>query len=270
MTENKTPKAGRYPFYAVFAILIAVVAVQAWYMTDMKHEMDRLQSTLGLNSNNAEQTLQNTDNTQNVASRSNAASVTQSPSVAERIQKQLDSTSQNTQQSRNQQTQAQQNQANAGDPHSLFNDDFFNRSFSGQNWNPYREIQRMRQEMDRVFNSAFNDFNDGSVFQHMFSKNSTVPEMRLKEDDSKFTVTLDLPNANEKNVSVNLDGQQLTVNGQQDITEQKKDANGHVVFESHHAESFQRSITLPEPVKRNGMATRVDNGILTITVPKVS
>ena len=267
MSESETSKVRRYPLYVVLAVLITIVGIQAWYMTNMKHEMNKLQSIVGMSSDNTEmnQSTQGTDNTQIATAQSNATSVTQSPTIAQRIQKQLNSARRNSQQN-----QGQQSQASAADPHSLFNNDFFNRPFFDQNWNPYEEIQRMRQEMDRVFNSTFNDIDDNSAFQHMFSSSTSIPQMNLKEDNSKFTVTLDLPNANEKNVSVNLDGQQLTVNGEQDVNEQKKDANGHVVYESHHAESFQRSITLPEPVKRNGMVTKVDNGVLTITVPKVS
>jgi HSP20 family protein len=126
--------------------------------------------------------------------------------------------------------------------------------------------------MDEVFNNAFSGFNSSKDFQPLFRNNTAdniaSPQMKLKEDDKKYTVTVNLPGADEKNISVNLDGQQLTVSGEQDFSQQKKDAAGNVVFQQHRSGTFQRSITLPQPVKQNGMVTNVDNGVLTITVPK--
>ena len=62
----------------------------------------------------------------------------------------------------------------------------------------------------------------------------------------------------------------LTVNGEQYFNQQEKDAMGNVIFQEHRSGTFQRSLTLPEPVKQNGMETHVANGVLTITMPKQS
>ncbi len=92
--------------------------------------------------------------------------------------------------------------------------------------------------------------------------------MNVDEDNSQYTITLDLPGADQNNISVNLEGQQLTVSGEQSLDQQKKDSNGNVIFQERHSGKFQRSISLPESVKNNSLLTHVDNGVLTITVKK--
>jgi HSP20 family protein len=185
------------------------------------------------------------------------------PSVVERIQESLNT------QSQAQPQPGPQAQSIPSNPPSLFDDDFFSR-YSAQNWNPYEEIERMQREMDRMFNNAFSRFNSNPDFQQLFKDSTSTPEMDVQEDDKKYSVIVNLPGADEKNISVNLDGQQLTVRAEQDFSQQKKDDMGNVIFQQRHSGAFQRSITLPEPVKQNGMETQVNNGVLTITIPKVS
>lgn len=161
------------------------------------------------------------------------------------------------------------NQQQSSNPHLLFNDDFFTaQPFDAQTWNPYEEIQRMQRDMDRMFNNAFNRFNSSPDFQHLFKEGFITPEMDIQEDDEKYTVIVNLPGSGEDNVSVNLNGQTLTVKGEQKFEKLDKDSQGNIIYQERRSGAFQRSITLPGPVKQAGMKTDIKNGVLTITIPK--
>lgn len=160
-------------------------------------------------------------------------------------------------------------QHQASKPHLLFDDDFFNSApYDAQTWNPYEEIQRMQRDMDRMFNNAFSRFNASPDFQHLFRESITTPEMDVQEDDNKYTVIVNLPGSSKENVSVNLNGQTLTVEGKQKFEKLDKDSQGNIIYQERRSGSFQRSLTLPGPVKQAGMKTNIDNGVLTITIPK--
>jgi HSP20 family protein len=270
-TQTQT-NSKQYLLFTLVVLLVGIVGFQAWYMMSMKQHMEAIQSMVGSGSpaqvSNAavNQAAQLTGNTQaapsqsSVLSQAPSSSAAKTPSVAQNIQKSL-----NAQSQVGQAQAGKQGQAIPVDPPSVFD-----QPSTGQNWNPYAEIERMQRDMDRMFNNAFSRFNSNPDFQQLFTESTATPAMDVKEDDAKYTVIVDLPGADEKNIAVNLDGQQLTVKGEQDFSQQKKDANGNVVFQERHTGTFQRSITLPEPVKQNGMVTKVDNGVLTITVPKMS
>lgn len=267
MSENNSIQPKQYLLFALVFLIVGIVGLQTWYLMSMKQQMEAIQGMVNsgnsaLTSNAAvTQTAQLNSNTQEAHSQTPPLSpAAKAPSVAQQIQKNLNA----------QMRPGQQGQAIPVDPPSVFDDDFFNQPFAGQNWNLYDEIERMQRDMDRMFNNAFSRFNSSTDFEKLFKEGASAPVMDVKEDDRKYTVTVNLPGADEKNISVNLDGQQLTVSGEQDFSQQKKDAMGNVIFQERHSGSFQRSITLPEPVKQNGMVTNVDNGVLTITVPKVS
>jgi HSP20 family protein len=258
MSELKSTQPKQVLLAGLVILLVAIVGFQTWYMMSMKQQLDVIQDnhdTIAgiINSGSSAPT----DNA--IVAQAPSSPAAKKPSVVDRIQKNL-----------NAQSQAQpQPQSIPTNPPSLFDDDFFNR-YSAQNWNPYEEIERMQREMDRMFNNAFSRFNTNPDFQQLFKDSTSTPAMDVQEDGSKYSVIVNLPGADEKNISVNLDGQQLTVRGEQDFSQQKKDDMGNVIYQERHSGTFQRSITLPEPVKQNGMETHVNNGVLTITIPKVS
>ena len=93
--------------------------------------------------------------------------------------------------------------------------------------------------------------------------------MDVKEDDKQYTVLVDIPGADAKSLSVDLDGQRLTVSGKQEYEKQDRDASGRLIFSERRSGRFDRSITLAEPVAQKGMQTQIDNGVLKITIPKL-
>jgi len=171
-------------------------------------------------------------------------------------------------------SQTPNNQLNPIDPgdqsYSFFDNDFFNNSHSygAQNRNPYEEIERMQKEMDRMMKNAFNQFNQQTNFQPLYHDNFATQKMDVKEDNKQYIVTVNLPDGDEKNVTVNINGTILTIKEKQLFEKKDSDNMGNTVFEEHRSGTFMRSINLPGPVKQAGMKTNIKNGVLTITIPK--
>ncbi len=247
MTDTDKKPSRQTLLTGLLLLLLAIVGVQAWYMFGMKQQMDAI--------HNQQITAQPV--THNKAYTTAALQAATLPATA---------------QTRTVAQQAQQTQPNnqaQPQPRSFFDDDFFTaQPFDAQTWNPYEEIQRMQRDMDRMFNNAFNRFNRSPGFQHLFRESFTTPEMDVQEDKDKYTVIVNLPGSGEDNVSVNLEGQTLTVKGEQKFEKLDKDSQGNIIFQERRSGTFQRSITLPGPVKQAGMKTDIDNGVLTITIPK--
>ncbi len=246
MTEEKINHSKPVLLSVLIACLIALAGFQTWYMMDMKHKLDSISSKNDITVDNTSvaQAPTSTDN-QLTPLISKQDPITQTPDPLK-------------------------NPAQPDHPALTLNDDFFNQPFGSGNWDPYQEIQRIQQEMDRVFNSAFNGFGTVPSLQNSFADKSAIAPMDLKEDQSRYIVTMDIPGANDSNISVNLDGQQLTVSGEQNFNQQKQDDQGNVILQKHRSGKFQRSITLPQPVKQSSLTTQVDHGVLTITVSKLS
>ena len=118
--------------------------------------------------------------------------------------------------------------------------------------------------MDQLFANAFNQgvmFNNGPGF--------AVPNMNLSDQKDHYEVKMDLPGADKGKIKVNVEGRFLLVSGQQKTNQEMK-SEGKVVGDEQSFSQFERTVTLPGPVKVTDINAKYDNGVLTIDLPKAS
>ena len=130
-------------------------------------------------------------------------------------------------------------------------------------WEPARELQAIQQEMNRLFGSAFET--QGGLANGT-AGSRWIPPMDLVEDDDHFVVRADLPGVEEKDVSVELEDNVLTISGERrSDAEQRKE--GYYRIERAHG-AFTRSLTLPEGIDPEGIKASYGNGVLEVRIPK--
>ena len=133
-------------------------------------------------------------------------------------------------------------------------------------WNPFVELQRMQAEMEQLFASSRQRFHTGLP---AFSDPATLgadAAMNLTDDGDHYTVTMEVPGKDKSDLNVNVEDRTLTVSGT--VQNENEDQSGGFTRVEHQRVSFQRALTLPGPVDSAGMQARLDDGILTVQVPK--
>jgi HSP20 family protein len=98
-----------------------------------------------------------------------------------------------------------------------------------------------------------------------------VPGLDAYETENAFVVKLDLPGVSVENVDLGYERNTLTVRGTRGPTLQAPE-NGEmrVFFAERATGSFQRSLRLPQFVDAERIEAAMDNGVLTITIPKAA
>ena len=130
----------------------------------------------------------------------------------------------------------------------------------------FEQMERMRQAMNRTFDRRLDWFGT-----HSFADLAdAAPKLDVREEPDRFIVEADVPGATGASVKVDLEGQLLTIEGNRESQTEQRDPHGRVVREEREVGSFSRSVTLPGHVASSGMTSRVKDGVLTITIPKLS
>ncbi|MBN2684660.1 MAG: Hsp20/alpha crystallin family protein [Pontiellaceae bacterium] len=88
----------------------------------------------------------------------------------------------------------------------------------------------------------------------------------LSETDDEIRVRVELPGMSQKDISVELEENQLTIRGERHEEKETKKRNYHVSEMSYG--NFYRSIPLPAKVERDNASAKFKRGILTLTLPK--
>jgi HSP20 family protein len=90
--------------------------------------------------------------------------------------------------------------------------------------------------------------------------------MDLVEADDHYVLRADLPGMDEKNVSIEINDNVLTVSGERRDEQEQTRSGWHRVERSFGR--FTRSLTLPEGIDPEAISASFDKGVLSITVPK--
>jgi HSP20 family protein len=130
-------------------------------------------------------------------------------------------------------------------------------------WRPFGgELSSLRQEMDRLW--------DRFVGESPLARRITGewwPTVDVSETKDNFVIKAELPGMDEKDVSVTISGDVLTIKGEKKKEEEEKDEQ-HYRVERYYG-SFQRSFQLPSSVKADKIEADFEKGILKVTLPKV-
>src|SRR5437763_16650206 len=83
-------------------------------------------------------------------------------------------------------------------------------------WDPFREIASLQNDLSRFLNSSLRENGNGSA-------NGWVPAVDVWETDDEIVYAFDLPGIPEDKIAVELEDNVLTVSGQRERSETRKD-----------------------------------------------
>ncbi len=128
-------------------------------------------------------------------------------------------------------------------------------------WHPVKDFEDMHREIDRMFSSFRSDAHDEEASKTL------MPAVDIVERENDFNIKLELPGVEKKDVKITVQNDILTIKGEKKQESEKKGENYHRVERSYGI--FQRSFTLPSSVNSEKIDASYDNGVLTVSVPKL-
>lgn len=118
-----------------------------------------------------------------------------------------------------------------------------------------------RTGIDRFFDDAFFD-----PFFGLRGMQRMSPRMDIAETEKDITVSADVPGYAPADISVTVEDGVLTITGKAEEEKEEQQKRFHR-RERYHGE-FQRQIVLPGNIDQDHATCRVENGTLTIRIPK--
>ena len=129
-------------------------------------------------------------------------------------------------------------------------------------WRPFRELERMRREMDRLWDSFFEERPQRKIEE----LGEWGPSLDLSETKNGLIVKADVPGIDPKDIDISLNKDVLTIRGEKKRETEEKEENYHFIERSYGA--FARSIRLPRDVQTDKINASYKDGVLRVTLPK--
>jgi len=122
----------------------------------------------------------------------------------------------------------------------------------------WRELEQLRREMDRLWGEVVAPFEAPALRGY--------PAMNVWMNENGAVVTTELPGVLSDNLDINVADNTLTVSGSRKPEELEEGATYHRRERAYG--TFTRSFQLPFKVDPQKVEASLNNGILTITLPR--
>ncbi|MDJ0509280.1 MAG: Hsp20/alpha crystallin family protein [Crocosphaera sp.] len=129
-------------------------------------------------------------------------------------------------------------------------------------WEPFREIDSLQKEMNRLFNTL----SPSELIAKDFEKLSFVPAAEMSETPEAIDLKLEIPGLDAKDLDVEVKVDSVSIKGERK-SEEKTEENGMTRTEFRYGK-FHRVIPLPTRVENNNVTAEYKDGILHLILPK--
>lgn len=126
-------------------------------------------------------------------------------------------------------------------------------------WNPVREADMMRRQLDRVFNEL-TDFS-GAL------KTVWTPAANLVDQGNNYILKLQLPGLTADEINIQVAREAVIISGERKAATPEQQQT--VLYSDFRYGPFRRVIALPDPIQNSQVEADFDNGVLILTLPKV-
>ena len=118
------------------------------------------------------------------------------------------------------------------------------------------------------FPTVFDDFFNSDWMPKM---KATAPAVNVKEDVNAYTMEVAVPGIKKEfcRVNINADGN-LDIAIENKLEHKEEDKKQHYLRREFSYSNYQQTYVLPDDIVKDNISAKVDNGVLTVTMPKVT
>jgi len=129
-------------------------------------------------------------------------------------------------------------------------------------------VVSLQREMNRLFDDFFHGFGLTPFWEREEDlARSFTPSVDVSETDKEIKVSAELPGMEEKNISVELNDDALTIRGEKKEEHEEKGKHSYCLERSYG--SFCRVVPLPVAVNAEKVGAKFKKGVLSVTLPKL-
>ena len=126
-------------------------------------------------------------------------------------------------------------------------------------WDPFQQIAQVQREMDRILGRTVPAGSPQGLA-------AWVPSTDIEQTEDAIVFKLDMPNMGNDDVSIQVHGRTLTINGER-REEKERNHEGYLARERAYG-AFSRSFLLPEDIDEDDITATFEYGQLKVSVPR--
>jgi HSP20 family protein len=136
------------------------------------------------------------------------------------------------------------------------------RQMAIERWHPFTDLMSLRQAIDRLFEDSF--VRPSSALAGIEA--IVGPPLDIYQTPDEVVVKATLPGMKPEDVSIDITGDTLSIKGESKAEEEVKKED--YLYQERRYGAFSRSVVLPGGLKSDRAEATMEDGVLTLKIPK--
>ena len=99
---------------------------------------------------------------------------------------------------------------------------------------------------------------------HSQAEQFLAPSASVLETGDGYTLQVEMPGVNKEGLEISIENNELTLTGRRSLPT----IEGHLIHRESRRENFRRTFELDPSIDGNRIAAKIDQGVVTLTLPK--
>lgn len=138
-------------------------------------------------------------------------------------------------------------------------------------WNPLKELESMRKEMDRIWEDLFPSRKEPAPWKRQAAAGAeqatASPAIDIIDRTEEIVVRAEMPGVAKDDIDISLQDGTLTIKGE--VKEEAGQKEGNYTYSERNYRYFARSLNIPFKIKQDGIKASLKDGVLSVRLPKV-
>lgn len=136
-------------------------------------------------------------------------------------------------------------------------------------WNPLKELDSMRREMDRIWEDLFPRRPESPWKRPVATQEqgTATPAIDIIDRADEIVVRAEMPGVAKDDIDVSLQEGTLTIKGE--VKEEAGQKEGNYSYSERNYRYFARSLNIPFKIRQENIKATLKDGVLSVQLPKV-
>jgi HSP20 family protein len=127
-------------------------------------------------------------------------------------------------------------------------------------WEPFSELEQVTERLRRMLDQSFGGLRPSLLTE----QRGWSPLVDIEEEDDAYVIEAELPGVKEKDVNIELVGNELAISGEIKERERK----GMLRRQTRRTGRFEYRVTLPDQLDAEKIEAKLADGVLSVRAPK--
>jgi HSP20 family protein len=137
-------------------------------------------------------------------------------------------------------------------------------------YNAFEEMEQMFERMSRQFDEMSRQWDGPMGGTSRMGASKSGMRIDVADYDDRLVVTADVPGFEKEEIDLTLSEGSLTIVAGRESETETEGEEGEFIRRERRSTSLRRTIGLPETIDEDATSASYTNGVLTVTLPKLS